>query len=195
MFPETKCSHTKCSPPKNAPWKKNALQSNPLINLSQPNLINAQDLPTLINRFEAILQIYLSSTLSTHEFFLRSIFFQGAFFLGSILMESILTGSNFWRAFDREHFFMEHLDLHPLLPWHNGLKMEKKCKEKFKPISSLSARLLHSKINIISIWYFSLWHKQRICTQLSLFWDYTSLLRHGSFLIRPIMKGHENFSP
>ena len=55
--------------------KQNALQSYP----RQPNLIDAPDLPTLVNGFETMLLIYLSSTPLIHEFFLGSIFFQGAF--------------------------------------------------------------------------------------------------------------------
>ena len=67
--------------------EKNALQSYP----HQPNLIDAPDLPTLVNGFEIMLWIYLLSTPSIHEFF-----------LGSILMDSILMAEHFlesiWRG-------------------------------------------------------------------------------------------------
>ena len=97
MLPETKCSLSKCSPSKCSP--KKALQSNP----RQPKLIDAPDLPTVVNGFETILRIYLSSTLLTHEFFLGSIFFGEHFDGEHFDREHFVSESIFWRAFYREH--------------------------------------------------------------------------------------------
>ena len=62
---------------------------------------------TLVNGFETMLRIYLSSTPSTDEFFLGSIFFQRAFWRGAFFSGSILKESIFWGAFGGEH-----LELH-----------------------------------------------------------------------------------
>ena len=97
MLPKTKCSLSKCSPSKCSP--KKALQSNP----RQPKLIDAPDLPTVVNGFETILRIYLSSTLLTHEFFLGSIFFGEHFDGEHFDREHFVSESIFWRAFYREH--------------------------------------------------------------------------------------------